>query len=98
MALKPKLTKGVPGYKGNGQYEIPIMLELVDGEDVVYTKTIQVQHNESRTIAESLGQDQVKNELQDAINAYIRHKSVKEQAEEATNAIGVLQGKLEIPK
>lgn len=98
MALTPKLTHGVPTHKGGEQYEIPVTLELMDGEVAVYTKNILVNHNESRTIAESLGQDYVKNELQDAINTYFKYQSVKDQTAEITNALGTLQNKLEIPK
>lgn len=98
MTIIPKLTQGEPACAGGDNYIIPVLLELKDGGTVVFAQTILVKHSGQSTVAESLGADEVKHDIQQAINSYFRKESIKSQATEITNALGVLESKLEIPK
>lgn len=98
MALTIKLTHAEPKHVMGEQYLIPVTLEIMDGETAVFTYLYNVKHNDARTIKESLSQDEVKYDLQKAINSFFKKESVKDQATVISNELSVLQGKLEIPK
>lgn len=98
MALTLHLTHGEPIHVEGDQYLIPVTLELKNGETVVFHITIEVKHNAARTIAESLGENEVKHDFQQAIDSYFKKESVKAQSSEITTALITLKNNLEIPK
>ena len=100
MALTPELTHGEPKHVEGNRYVIPVTLELKDGETTVFSFVLDVKHNASQTVSESLGADEVKYDLQQAINSYFKKESVKTQIQEVetTNTLVILKDSLEIPK
>lgn len=98
MVLAKTLTYGEPRHITGDQYVIPVTLVLKDGETEVFSFTLGVNHNSENTIAESMAADEVKHNLQKAIDSYFKKESVKAKTDEITTALGTLKDKLEIPK
>jgi len=96
MAVTPYMTFGEIKHVMGDQFIIPVTLELKDGVTTVFSHSEDVEHKTSRSISESINDQQVKNKFQSAVNDFLAKEKIKAKTEDINNALNTLKASISL--